>query len=249
MRHEALDLITRRVYTDAGMSRPLLASAALLCLTAVSCELPLAPVQVSAPPGSLAAVAAGPPDPSTPVGSSLPAPVAPAEPAVASPDARLENEIARYLATRRTGLSGAEVESLARAVVREARARDLEPLLVLAVVEVESSFDNFAVSPAGAFGLMQIRPATGEALAQRLDIPWQGATTLFDPVANVRMGVAYLEELLQRFDDDLPTALAAYNFGPSRIDRCLRRGCPVPVRYSRRVLESFNESAESLQGT
>jgi soluble lytic murein transglycosylase-like protein len=158
---------------------------------------------------------------------------------------RLQVAITEHLASRRTGLGPAEIERLAAAVVSEAHARDFDPSLVLAVIEVESGFDNFAVSPVGALGLMQILPSTGEALAHRLGIPWRGSRTLFDPVANVKLGVAYLDELRERFGR-LPTALAAYNWGPGRIGRWLRSGSTLPVHYAQRVLSTHAETTLPL---
>ncbi len=169
-----------------------------------------------------------------------PRPPHPAENPAAPGKLRLQVAIAEHLASRRTGLGPAEIARLAAAIVSEARARDFDPSLVLAVIEVESSFDNFAVSPVGALGLMQILPSTGEALARRLSIPWCGSRTLFDPVANVKLGVAYLDELRERFGH-LPTALAAYNWGPSRIGRWLHSGSALPVHYTQRVLSTHAE--------
>ena len=82
---------------------------------------------------------------------------------------------------------------------------------------------------------MQLRPATAEAVAARAGVPWHGRRTLFDPVANVRLGVTYLEELVRRFGS-VSTALAAYNWGPTRISKRLRHGQSVPVAYAQRVL-------------
>ena len=146
--------------------------------------------------------------------------------------------VAYHLEDRGAGLEPGARARLARTIVGEARARGFEPSLVLAVIEVESGFRRRAVSPSGAYGLMQVRPATGRALARRLGIPWRGAETLLDPVANVRLGVAYLAELHRLFGQ-LPAALAAYNWGPARIQRLLGRGAPLPAAYAGRVLEAW----------
>ena len=148
--------------------------------------------------------------------------------------------ISDYLHSRNMGLSRVEKDELARTIVEAARAHRFEPSLVLAVIHVESRFDPFAVSPAGAFGLMQILPTTGEELADRLGLPWRGTQTLFDPIANVKLGVAYLEQLRDRFGD-IRTALAAYNWGPGHIGRRLRRGRAVPAGYSNLVLDNYTE--------
>jgi soluble lytic murein transglycosylase len=105
---------------------------------------------------------------------------------------------------------------------------------------VESRYYNFAVSPVGAMGLMQVLPPTGEELAAELGIAWLVPQTLFDPHANVKLGVAYLKWLERRYGR-LEVALAAYNWGPGHIDRRLRSGRPVPAGYARDVLEVYGQ--------
>ncbi len=180
--------------------------------------LPLAASLASVAPGTL---------PSEPV--STPAPAS-AEPAVDP----VELAVAARLTSRGSALVADEVARVSATIVSEARARGFSPSLVTAVIEVESGFDAFAVSPVGAMGLMQVLPSTGEALARELGIDWRGSRTLFEPVANVRLGIAYLAKMRDRFGH-LPTALAAYNYGPSAIVRRVRAGAPVPKGYSRRV--------------
>ena len=71
---------------------------------------------------------------------------------------------------------------------------------------------------------MQLLPGTGEDVAGRAGVDWQRpGSTLFDPVANVRLGVTYLDELIHRFGD-VEVALAAYNWGPTRISQMMTRG-------------------------
>ncbi|MDJ0847629.1 MAG: transglycosylase SLT domain-containing protein [Myxococcota bacterium] len=153
----------------------------------------------------------------------------------------LQLAVAARLTSRGTALGKDEVERVSAAIVAEAEAFGLAPSLVTAVIEVESGFDPFAVSRVGAMGLMQVIPSTGQALAEELGIDWRGPRTLFDPVANVRLGVAYLAKMRERFGH-LPTALAAYNYGPSAIVRRVRAGSPVPKGYSRRVLSAKAEA-------
>ncbi|MCY3590804.1 MAG: lytic transglycosylase domain-containing protein [Acidobacteria bacterium] len=86
----------------------------------------------------------------------------------------------------------------------------VDPLLVAAIVQAESSFDTKAVSPEGALGLMQMMPTTAEQL---------GVADAYDPGQNLDAGVSYLAYLLRRFDDDLVLALAGYNAGPGAVDR------------------------------
>jgi soluble lytic murein transglycosylase len=123
---------------------------------------------------------------------------------------------------------------VARAIVEEPMRQGVSRDLVLAVMRIESGFNNFAESHAGALGLMQIMPQTGETLAREIGIDWTGAETLFDPEINIRMGTTYLAQMFERYGSwDL--ALAAYNWGPAAIDRRLHRGRALPRRYVAQV--------------
>jgi soluble lytic murein transglycosylase-like protein len=109
-----------------------------------------------------------------------------------------------------------------------ARRHGVDEALVHAVIQVESRYDPFAVSPRGAMGLMQLMPRT----AQRFDV-----ANAFDPVQNVDGGVRYLKELLARYSGQVRLALAAYNAGEEAVER--HRGIPPyreTVDYVKRVL-------------
>lgn len=121
---------------------------------------------------------------------------------------------------------------LATVIVQEADAARLDPLLVLAVIEVESGFQPQALSGAGAKGLMQLLDVTLRTEVARSGIEGDPA----DPLVNVRAGVRYLRRLLDAFHNE-DDALMAYYAGPVRMLSCLRAG-EVPDRfrvYPRRV--------------
>jgi soluble lytic murein transglycosylase-like protein len=143
----------------------------------------------------------------------------------------------------RSGLTENELAQLAQTVVTEARRYGFDPALVLAVIHVESRYDTYAVSPKDALGLMQLLPSTGAWLAPSAGVEWRGPQTLFDPIANVRLGVAYLRMLTDRYDGSVRTALVAYNWGPGRIDQFLRAGDPLPREYSQLVLAAYDRSS------
>src|SRR5262245_621778 len=167
-------------------------------------------------------------------------------PPAAQPGAGADPSVAavrEYLASRNTGLIREETDALARTLVAEARRHDLDLALVMAVMHVESRFYNFAISPVGAVGLMQILPSTGEELARREGVPWRGSQTLLEPDTNVRLGTAYLRELLNRYDGDLQAALAADNWGPGHVDRRLQEGEALPSGYPNLVSQARAQRA------
>lgn len=194
---------------------------ALLLGSSLSCSVFAPPLALDSPSAELPPVSAAPPAP-------------------AADDTTQEvlTHLLRY--QRRSGLTEAELEELAETIVAEAKRHDLDPALVLAVMHVESRFDCFAVSPKQAFGLMQLLPSTGEWLAPSVGVEWRGPQTLFDPVENTRLGVAYLRQLVDRYDGSVRTALLAYNWGPGRIDRRLRRGVPLPREYAQLVMAAYS---------
>jgi soluble lytic murein transglycosylase len=140
----------------------------------------------------------------------------------------------------RVALWGDDRRRVMAAIVRESRRHGLDPLMTAAVIEIESRFDPFAVSPAGAYGLMQLMPPTARELFTGRKTALK-APHLFNPVLNIELGTAYLASLVERFGGDLPRALIAYNAGPS-VARSLVRGSKSHRRlqaYPRAVLAAY----------
>lgn len=147
--------------------------------------------------------------------------------------------LARALARCRASLPARERERIAAAVAREADRHGYDRLFVQALVEVESTCSPVARSARGAVGLTQVRPLTARAVALANGMPWRGESMLLDPDDNLRIGLAYLNELETRFGD-LRLAVAAYNLGPTRV-AAMPAHAARRTAYVRRVLDRHRE--------
>jgi soluble lytic murein transglycosylase-like protein len=99
--------------------------------------------------------------------------------------------------------------NISEMVEKAARDNHVDPLLVHSIIQVESNYNPYAVSPKGAQGLMQLMPPTARGL---------GVNDSFDPRQNIEAGVRYLKYLQDLYKDDR-LALAAYNAGPGAVQR------------------------------
>jgi soluble lytic murein transglycosylase len=98
-----------------------------------------------------------------------------------------------------------------------AQAHYLEPATVYGFMRAESAFNAQARSPAGALGLMQLMPATARYTAAKVGIGPISTAQVLQPEINVKLGTAYLRQMLDKFDGHLVMAAAAYNAGPGRV--------------------------------
>lgn len=118
-------------------------------------------------------------------------------------------------------------------VVKDASGQhQIDPDFINSVIRAESGFNTRAVSPKGAQGLMQLMPGTASNL---------GVSNAFDPKANVDGGTRYLRWLLEKYNYDVPKALAAYNAGPHRVEQY--HGVPPYLEtraYVARIIRDFN---------
>ena len=150
------------------------------------------------------------------------------------PDAAIRTYAVPEAGTLRTTRYTTEdrVRSYDDLITEHARRNGVRTDLVRAVVQVESGFNERARSPKGALGLMQLMPET---------IRLFGVVNPFNPIENIRAGVAYLRQLLDRYQDDERLALAAYNAGPTAVDR---HGQTVPpYRETREYISRVKQVA------
>jgi hypothetical protein len=124
-------------------------------------------------------------------------------------------------------------------IYEKAKKYDVDPALVVAVIEQESRFKPGARSHVGARGLMQLMPRTGR---------WMGARDLYNPEQNVDAGVKYIKYLDKRFNGDLKKIIAAYNGGEGNVKRY--RGIP-PFRetrqYVKKVMKNYDRRTRQIE--
>lgn len=129
---------------------------------------------------------------------------------------------------------------VAHAIISSSLRHGFDPLLLLAVIENESRFNPVVVGSHGEIGLMQLKPDTAAWIAKKARIRWKGADTLRDPVANIRIGAAYLSMLRSKFDFNKDLYLAAYNMGVKHLNRLLS-GNGHPQVYPKRTIEHYSK--------
>lgn len=151
----------------------------------------------------------------------------------------IHSKIKNVISDYKTGMTDSKKDHISQHILKQSRKYGYDPLFLTAVIITESSFNHRAKSKVGALGLMQIRPRTGKAMASESNIRWRGTRTLFRPEKNIALGTYYLSKLLTRFGN-MKTALEAYNHGPTRTARHLRRGKRTH-KYSGKVFAIYNK--------
>jgi soluble lytic murein transglycosylase len=133
-------------------------------------------------------------------------------------------------------------------IEQAAEEYNFDPLLVFSLIRQESFFEGFIISSAGAKGLMQIMPATGEEISKTLNWPVEyQESDLYRPIINIRMGTSYLSRMRTFFDDDIYAALAAYNAGPGNVLKWIEKANNdqdlfleiIPFEETRRYLRNI----------
>lgn len=117
---------------------------------------------------------------------------------------------------------------------------NLNPLIVLSIMETESIFNPTVISSAGAIGLMQIMPQTAESIAKKLNIK---NYDMFNPEDNIHFGVFYLSKLVEEFHNQIPFAAASYNGGPHNVSKWIKNNKDKDLKLDEMIDEiGFKES-------
>lgn len=162
----------------------------------------------------------------------------------------LKREDLAVAIARRARQNGIDIISLGYPVRDLKHDERAETAVVLSIIRQESSFASHAVSPAGARGLMQIMPATAKQVAQKKRKNFSVQKLNSNPDFNVELGSTYFADLLKRFNGSYILAIAAYNAGPTNVNRWLRSiGRPQedidPIDWIERI--PFSETRNYVQ--
>lgn len=147
-------------------------------------------------------------------------------------------EIREVLARNSKDLSEETQRELAKLIYLESIRYNHDPKFILAIIAIESSFQNRSVSEKGAKGLMQLMPYVAESIAKDLGIEWKGDLTLFNPHLNIKMGIHYFSQLLSDFSD-IRIALTAYNYGPSYVKELMESKKRIPHHFTKKVFTVY----------
>ena len=155
---------------------------------------------------------------------------------------KLEANILATIVSRLPKKFKKQAKSISHAIFNEAKKHGMDPYFVMAVISGESSFNPLAIGPVDEIGMMQLRPATGKWMAERIKFKWKGNKTLRDPVANIKLGTAYLAWLREKFDNHGQLYLAAYNMGPKSVKNALIKNVwpkDYPIHVMKRYLAFY----------
>jgi len=155
-------------------------------------------------------------------------------------------QILKAIGDFQIGFNDEEVRELTNVVYSESKKYQYDPMFILAIILTESTFKRGEVSPTGARGLMQVAPVTGEDMAPRAGVDWEGLSTLSHPGANIKLGTAYLFEKILEFKD-IKKALLAYNLGETRLRTLLKNKDPLPSAYLNKVISNYRMLKETYK--
>lgn len=136
-------------------------------------------------------------------------------------------------------------------ITRYSEEYELDPYLVCAVINAESSFNSDVESHKGAVGLMQIMPSTGEWVAGKIGIENYSEVILTDPETNIRIGCWYLHYLDGLFDGNDDYVIAAYNAGQGKVKEWIESDAQledIPYPETKNYLEKVKTFYEIYQG-
>jgi soluble lytic murein transglycosylase len=107
---------------------------------------------------------------------------------------------------------------------KSAKQYEVDPFLIMAIIQIESKFDKHRISKKGAVGLMQMMPTTAKWAIKQTKLSPMASYYLDDPGTNIRLGTWYISFLHEMFNHNSYAVIAAYNAGPGNVKKWIDRG-------------------------
>lgn len=136
--------------------------------------------------------------------------------------------------------------NMAEVITEQAKQHNIDPLLIVALIQVESNFKQNALSKKGAKGLMQLLPDTAKYIHGKNSKGINDLTNLYDMETNIKLGTAYMDYLLAKTKGNMEHALIAYNMGPGNMYKAMRNN-KLPKKYSNKVLTVYNDLQKKVE--
>lgn len=159
---------------------------------------------------------------------------------------KINSQVYHWTKERLPNKNKQDSQRIAQAIIDESLKHEFDPIFLMSIIETESHFNPAVLGGAGEIGLMQILPPTAKWMSAKAGLPWNGKKTLKDPVANIRIGAAYLAFLRDRFDMHARLYIAAYNMGQGNVDSAQAKKI-WPKDYPGAVMRNYVDFYERLK--
>ena len=131
-----------------------------------------------------------------------------------------------------------QAKLITRAIFEESKRNHLDPLLLMSMIQHESSFDPHARGSHGEIGLVQLKPNTARWIASIKHLRYRSSKQLDNPAYNIKVGAAYLSYLRQRFNHEGSLYITAYNQGPTSLRTALKDH-GKPHEYMQKISQNY----------
>jgi soluble lytic murein transglycosylase len=157
----------------------------------------------------------------------------------------ITKHITEHLKAENISIEDGTARTIARVVYEESVHHGLDYRLVLALMKIESNFQDDAVSSKGARGLLQVKPSVAKFIAQDAGIRWNGHRTLDEPDSNIKIGIHFFSQLIKDFKN-INLALKAYNMGPTRVKELSFESTQTTRGFSGLVMNEYRKNISTF---
>lgn len=158
---------------------------------------------------------------------------------------QITKRITQHLKNGNISIEDGTARMIARIVYEESAHYGLDYRLVLALMKIESNFQDDAVSSKGARGLLQVKPSVAKFIAQDAGIKWDGHKTLDEPGSNIKIGIHFFSQLIKDFKN-INLALKAYNMGPTKVKELSSENTQTTRGFPGLVMSEYRKNTSTF---